>query len=240
MVSGLTRSNQGYPDYERALEQHKLYIAALEQCGLNVHILDADEEYPDSTFVEDVALLTPQCAIITRPAAASRRGETTSLRPVLEKLFPCIKQINPPGTLDGGDVMQIGSHFFIGLSSRTNQSGADQFISILTQFDLTGSTVPVTNFLHLKTGVTCVNDTTLLAAGKFMTQPEFSKFTIIPVPAEESDGANILWINDKILMSAGFPEIRKRLSAAERQVIEVDISEFAKIDGGLSCLSLRF
>ena len=240
LTSGLTAANLGSPDYQKALEQHRLYVAALEGCGLNVLILEADEAFPDSTFVEDVAVVTPRCAIITRPAAASRRGETASILPILEELYSYIEKIQPPGTLDGGDVMQVDQHFYIGLSSRTNRAGADQLIKILQRYDMTGSVVPVKQFLHLKTGVTQVAENTLLAAGEFIVNPVFSNFRIIPVSEEANGGANCIRINDKLLIPVGFPEVLNQLSEQGVDIVEVDISEYAKIDGGLTCLSLRF
>jgi dimethylargininase len=240
MAAGLTKANLGIPDYKKALLQHRQYIDALESCGLEVLVLAADDEYPDSTFVEDVALFTRHCAIITRPAAASRIGETTGIRPVLQRYHACIEKVLAPGTLDGGDVMQVGEHFYIGISARTNAHGAEQLIAILERYGMTGSTVNVTGYLHLKTGVTCVAEQTLLAAGEFVSRPEFSHLTILPVADEETGAANCIHINGRILMPAGFPKTRKQLAERESQIIEVDISEFAKLDGGLTCLSLRF
>jgi len=240
MVSGLTKAKLGKPDYEKALLQHRQYITALERCGLEVLVLNAEEPYPDSTFVEDAALVTTRCAIITRPAAPSRRGETSSIQPVLERFYSCIEKITSPGTLDGGDVMQVGEHFYIGISARTNLAGANQLISILERYGMSGATVPVTECLHLKTGVTCVSEKTLLATGAYVSRPEFAGFKVLPVSDAEYAAANCIHINGKLLMPAGFPLARQQLIAAGAQVIEVDISEYAKLDGGLTCLSLRF
>lgn len=240
VVSGLTEANLGPPDYATTLKQHQEYVAALKNCGLQVQVLEADESYPDSTFVEDVALLTPHCAIITRPAAPSRTGEIAGIRPVLERFYSRIEAIDAPGTLDGGDVMQAGPHYYIGLSARTNTAGAEQLIAILERYGMTGSTLPVTEFLHLKTGVTWVADNTLLAAGEFVSRPEFSSFNVLSVASGEEGAANCIRINDKLLMPAGFPQTRGRLVAAGAQPVELNISEFAKLDAGLTCLSLRF
>jgi dimethylargininase len=240
LVSGLTNAGLGPPDYARALIQHRQYIAALQSCGLEVLILDADEAFPDSAFIEDAALLTPHCAVMTRPAAPSRRGETIGLRPVLERFYPRIEEITAPGTLDGGDVMQVGQHFYIGLSTRTNRDGARQLIKMLAACGLSASTVPVTQCLHLKTGVTCVTEQTLLATGEFVARPEFSTYTILPVAPGQAGAANCIAINGRVLMPAGFPQVRQQLSAQGLQILEVDISEYAKLDGGLTCLSLRF
>lgn len=240
MIAGLTEGNLGTPNYEQALLQHRQYIAALESCGLEVLVLDAEEAYPDSTFVEDVAVLTADCAVITRPAAVSRRGETGCIRPTLERLYRSIEEIKAPGTLDGGDVMQIGSHFYIGLSARTNRAGAEQLTAILNGCGMTASTVPVTACLHLKTGVTSAGGQTLLATGEFASRLEFSRFKVLPVAGAESGAANCIEINGRLLMPAGFPQMKQQLSAAGAELIEVDISEYAKLDGGLTCLSLRF
>ena len=240
IASGLSSTGQDAPIYEKTLEQHHLYVAALEKCGLNIKILEADEAYPDSTFVEDVAVVTPHCAILTALGAASRKGEVVPILPTLECYYPQIERIRPPGTLEGGDVMQVGSHSYIGLSNRTNNAGAQQLITLLEKHGMTGSTLPVKNFLHLKTGVTWVGENTLVAAGEFLTCPEFQDFNIIPVSPEEQGVANCISINGKIIMPAGFPQTSKLLNQFASEVIEVNISEFAKLDGGLTCLSLRF
>lgn len=136
--------------------------------------------------------------------------------------------------------MQIGSHYCIGLSNRTNEAGAQQLITILEKHGMTGSVVPVNNYLHLKTGVSWIGNSTLVAAGRFIDHPAFKEFDIIPVDPEEQGTANCIFINGKIIMPAGFPRTRTMLSQLEPEVIEVDISEYAKIDGGQTCLPLRF
>lgn len=240
IVSGLSSAPLKAPVYEKTLEQHRHYVEALKRCGLEVLLLDAAEEYPDSTFVEDEAVLTPHCAIITAPAALSRKGEIAAIKPVLEGFYPRLERIVAPGTLEGGDVLQVGNHYYIGLSGRTNSAGAQQLISILEKYGMTGSTIPVHEFLHLKTGVTWVGDKDLVAAGEFIAHPQFQGFAINPVVAQEAGAANCILINDKILLAAGFPQTRRMLAKLGPEVIEIDISEFAKIDGGLTCLSLRF
>ena len=240
LVHGLTEATSGRPDYAKALEQHHHYVAALQSCGLDVLVLDAEEAFPDSTFVEDTAVLIPECAVITRPAAPSRCDEVQTMRPVLERFFSRIEEIKDPGTLEGGDVMQVGRHFFIGLSKRTNRSGAEQLIRILQSYGYTGSTVAVTQFLHLKTGVTCIAHNTLLASGEFIGQVEFLDYRVLQVPETEAGGANGIEINGRVLLPSGYPVVRQMLAERNIDMIEVDISEFAKLDGGLTCLSLRF
>lgn len=240
IVSGLSGSGQQVPSYEQTLEQHRQYVSVLKNCGLNVNVLDAEEAYPDSTFVEDVAVITPHCAIVTAPGASSRRGEIAAIRKPLNRYHSCVESINAPGTLEGGDVMQIGNHYYIGLSNRTNEAGAQQLIDILERYGMTGSTIPVKKFLHLKTGVTWLGNNTLIAAGEFIAHPAFKEFNIIPVAPGEQGAANCILINGKIITPAGFPQTRALLDQLVTEIVEVDISEFAKIDGGLTCLSLRF
>ncbi len=240
IVAGLSLSSGEPPVYEKALEQHRHYVAALTTCGVTVQELDPLEEYPDSTFVEDVAVLTPHCAIMTRPGATSRKNEVSSMAQTLTPTFSAVETINPPGTLDGGDILQIGSHFFIGQSQRTNRSAAQQFIAIVEKYGMRGSTVTVNDVLHLKTGVTAISTSTLVAAGEFIDHPAFHDFEVIPVGRNEEGAANCIACHGRIIMPAGFPETREKLRPFATDIIEVDISEFAKIDGGLTCLSLRF
>lgn len=239
LVNGLTTANLGKPDYLLALKQHQAYIQALEECGLEVTVLEANENYPDSTFVEDTALLTPECAIITNPATHSRNGEIIELSQVIENVYPIVETISHPGTLEGGDVMMVGNHFYIGLSERTNLFGANQLLGILAKYGLLGSTIPVKNALHLKSGVSYLENNNLLITNNFKNVPEFQKYNLILVD-DESYAANSLWINDKVLVPNEFPNTRKKIEQAGYLTIEVDVSEFRKLDGGLSCLSLRY
>jgi dimethylargininase len=240
MVSGITTAKLGQPDYAVAQRQHKRYIEALETCGVNVAVLDPDDDYPDSVFVEDIALITPECAIITNPGAVSRRGESESIREALMELFSEVEKIKTPGTLDAGDVMMVGSHYYIGLSARTNLAGAQQLIEILKAYDLTGSTVEMAGILHLKTGLSYLENNLLLIASGFLHEPQFKGLDQIPVPDDEAYGANSVWVNGTVLVPAGFPKTRAAIENKGLKVIELNVSEFQKLDGGLSCLSLRF
>ena len=240
MISGLTSANLGSPDYLNALVQHQYYINALRECDLDVKILDADEKYPDSTFVEDTALLTPNCAIITNPGATSRKGEILEMKEVLLCLYGKVEEINDPGTMEAGDIMMVGNHYYIGLSERTNLLGASQLIEILDKYGMTGSTVKLEKVLHLKSGVSYIENDNLLVTGEFIHKPEFQKFNLIIVDEEESYAANSLWINETVLVPKGFPRTKKKIEAVGYKTIEVDVAEFRKLDGGLSCLSLRF
>lgn len=241
LVDGLTSANLGKPDYKKALEQHNEYIRALQQCDVDITILSPDEHFPDSVFVEDTVLCTPHCAIITRPGAKSRRDETLIIEDTIKRFYPNkVEKIMDPGTVEAGDIMMVNDHYFIGLSARTNQQGAEQMIAILNKYGLTGSIVTLEKVLHLKTGLAYLENNNLLAAGEFITKPEFQHLNIIEIPEQESYAANCIWVNDRVIMPAGYPITKAKIAALGYQVIEVDTSEYRKIDGGVSCMSLRF
>ena len=240
MVNGLTDANLGVPDYELASTQHAKYVEALLSCGVDVKILDADEKYPDSCFVEDVALCTPHCAIITRPGAVSRRGETIAMKKVLENFYQNIEVISVPGTLDAGDVMMVKEHYYIGLSDRTNKKGASQLISFLKKYGMSGSTLKLEKVLHLKTGVAYLENENMLVGGEFVSAPRFQQYNLLEISPHEAYSANSIWVNGKVVIPSGYPVTKLMISKLGYPVIEVDMSEFQKLDGGVSCLSLRF
>ena len=240
MVNGLSNTNLGRPDYQKALHQHADYIEALRECGLKVTVLPAEEEFPDSTFVEDVALLTPNGAVLTNPGAPSRRLETRSMLKTLHDFYDKVEIIEEPGTVEAGDIMMVGEHYYIGLSERTNLAGAEQMISILENYGFHSSMVTLTDVLHLKTGLGYLENNNLLACGEFLNMPEFQHYNLLKVDAYEAYAANSVWINGTVLTPGGFPKTRSLIESAGYKVREVDVSEFQKLDGGLSCLSLRF
>lgn len=243
MIEGITSAPElGKPDYELALRQHDAYIEALKSCGVSVTILPADETFPDSCFVEDPAVLTTKCAIITNPGAISRNLETEAIVPVIREFYPedDIEYIKPPGTLEGGDVMMVGNHFYVGRSNRTNEEGIRQFLEILSKYGLTGSEVPLEEVLHLKTGVNYIENNNMLVSGEFIHKPDFDKFNKITVPEDESYGANCIWVNGTVIVPKGYPAVLESVKKAGYHTITVDTSEYRKLDGGLSCLSLRF
>jgi dimethylargininase len=243
MIEGITSAPElGKPDYELALKQHDAYIEALKSCGVEVKVLPADEAYPDSCFVEDPAVLTRKCAIITNPGAQSRNGEVQAMIPVIKEFYPegLIEYIKSPGTLEGGDVMMVGDHFYVGRSHRTNEEGIRQFIAILSKYGMTGSEVPLEKVLHLKTGVNYIENNNMLVSGEFIDKPDFEKYNKIVVPEEEAYGANCIWVNDTVIVAEGYPTVLAEVEKAGYKTIIVDTSEYRKLDGGLSCLSLRF
>ncbi len=158
IVEGITSANLGKPDYNKALGQHHQYIKALQYCGLEVIILPADERYPDSTFVEDTALLTPHCAIFTNPGAESRKGEIAIIRETIASFYSTIESIKSPGAVEAGDIMMVGNTYYIGLSERTNEEGANQMIRILRRYGMNGIPINTNEMLHLKTGLSYIEN----------------------------------------------------------------------------------
>lgn len=239
---GLTSANEGKPIYEKALVQHENYVSALTKCGVNVTVLEPKDEFPDACFVEDVALCTSKCAIITRPGAETRRAEAAleDMHEALRKFYDNIEEIKAPGTIEAGDIMMVGDHFYIGLSARTNEEGANQMIEILEKYGLSGEKVTMEEMLHLKTGLAYLENNNLLVAGEFKTKDTFEKFNKIEVEMDEAYGANCIWVNDTVIVPEGYPNVQKKIEDLGYKVLVVDTSEYRKIDGGLSCLSLRF
>ena len=240
MVNGITSANLGKPNFELAYKQHQKYIEALKSCGLEVDILEANEDYPDSTFIEDIALLTPHCAIITNPGTPSRKGEAKDVVNTIEKYYKHIEFIHEPGTIEAGDIMMVGDHYYIGLSERTNKEGIRQITDILRKYRLDSTTVELKEVLHLKTGLAYLEDNNLVASGEFISNPIFRKFNILKIEKKEAYATNCIWINETVIMPAGFPTTKAMIASHAYHIIEVDLSEFQKLDGGASCLSLRF
>jgi len=240
IIHGITSADLGLPDFAKAMEQHVKYGQALESLGLKIHVLEADDRFPDSTFVEDVALHTPHCLILSNPGADTRKKETSIISEFLSQQFQQIAHIREPGTLEGGDILEVGETYFIGISERTNEEGARQLESILTSHGLKAVQVKLSEFLHLKTGVSYLGQNTLLVGGELVSHPAFENFEKIRIDPDETYAANSLWINEVVLMPLGFPKSKAKILATGRKVLELDVSEFEKVDGGLSCLSIRY
>ena len=241
--AGLTTAEFGAPLFDLALEQHRCYCNALAECGLALTTLEADLRFPDSTFVEDAAILTPRGAVLARPGAASREGEVEAIRPAVLDFFPSPLTIDAPGTVDGGDICEAEEHFFIGLSHRTNEEGARQLAAHLAGLGYTSSTIdvrPMTSILHLKSGIAYLGDNTLVVMEEMAGNEQFHRFELIRVSADESYAANCVRVNDRVLVAAGFPQLTEELFARGFHPLVLEMSEFQKMDGGLSCLSLRF
>jgi len=236
---GLTTAGLGAPDTERMLAQHRDYLRVLGSLGLQVTVLDADENFPDGCFVEDTAVVTPGVAVITRPGAPSRRGEEIAIEPLLAAHRP-IARIIAPGSVDGGDILVMGERVLIGLSGRTNREGARQLTEISESRGMRCITLAAGDGLHLKSSVNALGDDRLLVTREFSECSELSEFERIVVPADESYAGNSLWVNGHVLVPAGFPATRELINGLGIETIEIRVSEFRKMDGGLTCLSIRF
>ncbi len=241
-AQGLTRAALGPPDLALALAQHEAYGRALESCGLAVTRLPPDPDHPDSTFVEDTAVLTPRLAVLSRPGAPERAGEVASIRGAVEALGLPVAAIEAPGTLDGGDVCEAGGTFFVGISGRTNEEGARQLAALLSKEGFEATAVDVRgepDLLHLKSGLAWLGDRTLAVTGPLAGRPELAGWDLVEVDLAESYAANCVLVNGRLLVAAGFPRFAAALRARGTELVELETSEFRKMDGGLSCLSLR-
>lgn len=241
---GLTMSKSPTgPDFRKALEQHAAYCRALAACGLEVIVMAADDKHPDGTFVEDTFVIAERVAIAARPGAKTRMGEVDSVAQAVRGLRPRMERIEAPGTLDGGDVCQVDEHFLIGLSARTNEAGAAQLAAILARHQYTSSTLDIRrhpSLLHLKSGIAYLGDRRFLFAPGFPPIDALAHHEMIAVAAAEIYAANAVRVNDEVLIASGFPAVAGALARLRYRVRSLDMSEFAKMDGGLSCLSLRF
>ncbi|HEY1252831.1 MAG TPA: arginine deiminase family protein [Thermoanaerobaculia bacterium] len=242
-ADGLTTVDLGVPDAALALAQHETYCRALERLGLALTRLPADPRFPDSTFVEDTAVITARGAVLTRPGAPSREGEAAAIEPELRKTYPALRRIPPPGTVDGGDVCEAGDHFFIGVSRRTNEEGAGRLARFLEADGYTASLVDIRGndeILHLKSGIAWLGKKTLVVIDSLASDPSFRDWDPIHVPKREEYAANCVLVNDAVLVAEGFPGFENELRTRGYRLVVLPQSEFQKMDGGLSCLSLRF
>jgi len=242
-AAGISSSGLGPPDLALALEQHEVYCGTLERLGLSLVRLPPDPEFPDSTFVEDAAIVTSRGAMLTRPGAPSRAGEVVSLGAALGRWFPELDRIAAPGTVDGGDVCEAREHFFIRVSGRTNAEGAAQLAAWLAAHGFGSSTVDlreVPGLLHLKTGLAWLGGRRLLAVAGVAGHEALAGWEVVPVPDGEEYAANCIRVNDAMLVARGFPTTAALLSGLGYDVVALEMSEYRKMDGGLSCLSVRW
>ena len=224
-------------DVQRAQAQHDGYCRALESLGCEVIRLPAEAAFPDSVFVEDVALVFDEVAIATRPGAESRRGEAGAVLGVLASLRPLLR-IEAPGTLDGGDVLRIGKRVFVGMSARSNAAGRDQLRAWLAPFGYTVEGVATRDCLHLKSAVTQVADRAVLLNPDWVDRAPFTGYRCIEVDPAEPHAANALRIGERLVYPDAFPRTLARLRAAGFAVETVDISELQKAEGAVTCCSL--
>jgi dimethylargininase len=246
-AAGLSSAAEGPPDVERALEQHAGYVRALRDCGLEVTCLDPDAAFPDATFVEDTAVVTGRGAILTRPGAPSREGEVRSIGESLRDFYSDLRAIAAPGTVDGGDICEADGHFLIGVSARTNEHGAHQLAQHLGRLGYASSVIDIRAkpaLLHLKSGIAYLGDGVWVADGAILDDVRSRKGIevrgSISVSPAEAYAANCVRVNDAVLLAAGYPLMSAALESRGCRLLHLEMSEFKKMDGGLSCLSLRF
>jgi len=238
-AEGLTRVRWSTPpSFARLLAQHQAYVAALERLGLAVEQLPALPALPDAYFVEDAAVVVPELAVLTRPGAASRRPEVAAIEAPLAARRP-LARIEAPGLLDGGDVLVAGREIYVGLSARTNLAGARALAELLEPHAYRVTTIPVAAGLHLKSSVNLVAPGLVAATAAFAEFDALARCERIVVADDEAAGANLVRIRDHVLVAAGYPELHARLRERGFELVVLDMSEVEKLDGGLSCLSLR-
>jgi dimethylargininase len=224
-------------DVERARAQHRAYEQALADAGGIVERLDAGPEMPDSVFIEDIAIVFNELAIITRPGAESRRVETPAVAEALGRYRP-LQIIEPPGTVDGGDVLVAGRQVFVGRSTRTNDAAIVQMRRILAPLGYTVHDLVVHGCLHLKSAVTALADDMLLVNPEWIDTTAFAGFTCVEVDPEEPSAANVLRLHDRVIAPASFPRTVERLARRGLRLQTVDASEVAKAEGAVTCCSL--
>lgn len=239
MVHGITTANLGKPDFQLALQQHDAYVQILRDLGLEVTVLDAEPGFPDCCFVEDTAIVCNEVAVLTPLGAPSRQGEQLSIEPELAKYKPIVK-ILPPAHIEGGDVLQVNDTFFVGLSDRTNHDGADALADAVAPHGYKTEVVACCPSLHFKTDVNYIGNNNILLSPCCEDMEQLSRFNRIVVEDDEAYARNCLYINDTVIVPKGFPKTLEKVKATGVEVVSIDVSEFEKIDGGLTCLSLRF
>jgi dimethylargininase len=226
-------------DLERARAQHSAYEWALVEAGCTVRRLDTTDPLPDSVFIEDTAIVLDELAIITRPGAQSRRSETPAVAQWLTKVRP-VRQIEAPGTVDGGDVLAVGRMLWVGASERTNDAGAAQLRRLVSPYGYTVEQVPVNGCLHLKSAVTLAAADTVLINRRWVPADAFARCTLIDIDPDEPYAANAVAVGGRVLYPATFPRTRQRLVDHGLSVHTVHMDELAKAEGAVTCCSLIF
>jgi dimethylargininase len=240
VTNGLRDGSHDGPAYGEVLEEHRAYVQALDAAGLRVEVLPALPDFPDSLFVEDPAFVLSEAAIVLRPGAPSRLAEAAELQPELQQRFPRVEQV-AEGAVDGGDILVLPDRILVGLSNRTDRSGAAAFARLM---DMLGREVAVVEtpagVLHLKTGCALLDEETVLAIPALARSAMFEGFDVVVTPEGEEAAANALRLNDHLLISAAFERTADLLSARAFDIVALPTAGIRKIDAGLSCMSLRW
>ena len=226
-------------DHAAAMRQHEQYRDALRQCGCHVVTLDVNRDHPDSVFVEDTALVLDEVAIMMSPGAASRRDEPRAIEPTLREYRPVVR-VEAPATIDGGDIVRCGRRLYAGESQRTNGAGISALAELSGSFGYSVTSIPVYGCLHLKSGCSALPDGRFLVNADWIDVSPLPSDQLLHVPADEPWAGDILVIGERIILSEAFPETADLLERQGWDVIPVAVSEFEKVEGGVTCLSLVF
>jgi dimethylargininase len=241
VTQGLRAHDRGAPTHEGVSAEHRAYVQALEGEGVVVEVLPALEAFPDSIFVEDPALVFREGAIVLRPGASSRFGETAAIEPVLRRRFETVLSLPGPGFADGGDVLITPRTVMIGLSDRTTSEGAQALIALLAKIGRMGIVVTTPpGVLHFKSDCSLLDDNTMLSTARLATCGVFAGMRVLLTPDGEEAGANALRVNDRVFVGLDYPHTAELLEAEGFSVVRLPTSQIAKIDAGLSCMSLRW
>jgi dimethylargininase len=226
-------------DFAKAMAQHDGYRAALETLGASVIRLDDAEAFPDGVFVEDTALVLDEVALSMRPGAESRRGEVTGVVAALME-FREVITVGAPATVDGGDIVVSGKHILVGRSARTNADGVNALTRLTSRFGYSVRPVAMHGCLHLKSGCTALPDGRLLINRSWIDARDLGDFELVDVPSEEPWGGDVAFVGETVVAAASFPRTLETLGAHGYAVRPVDVDEFAKAEGGVTCMSLIF
>lgn len=241
VVDGLRSDPKARADYEEIIGEHAAYVAALRAAGLDVEILAPLEAYPDSMFVEDPALVFPEVAILLRPGAPSRSGESDEMLPVLKRRFPLVLELGADQFVDGGDILVMPDMVVIGVSARTNAAGANALRENLASLGRAARIVDVARgILHLKSGVSLLDEETVLMSAHMASTEVCAGFKTLFAPEEESASANAIRVNDTIFVGGCYPRTLDLLAKEGFTLVPLPVTEVAKLDAGLSCMSLRW
>ncbi len=240
-TNGLRAEDHGTPDISQMLKDHAHYVATLRETGAKIIELPALEDFPDSVFVEDDALCLKDCAVLMRPGAPSRLGEVAMMAPTIHTQFKQVFQIKGPGHIEGGDILTTSREILVGKSARTDAAGVEELRTIVTPLGYKVREVQTpAEILHFKTDCSILDDNTILSTKRLHVSGCFEGYRVLHTSDGEDAAANAIRFNQFVLMPAGFPNTASMLRENGFEVREINNTECAKIDGGMSCLSLRF
>jgi len=241
IVDGLRAEDTGTPDLEQMLADHAHYVTTLKRAGAEVIELPPLDAYPDAVFVEDTALCLPQGAVLMRPGAPSRMGEVDKIAPTIRQVFDDVRRIEGPGHVEGGDILVTGREILVGRSDRSDAAGVAELAGIVAEWGHTLREVfTPPGVLHFKTDCSLLDGETILSTRRLDASGCFTGYRVLHVPEGEEAAANSIRFNRFVLLPAGFPRTAEMLDKAGYDVVEINNAECAKLDGGMSCLSLRF